>query len=664
MARDDPAASMKRDDDISRADELEELGSKLLLSGEFSKSCSVLTRAAALRGKDALPLAWKRGLALWYAKRYEDSAAQFEVDMAANGSDVEEFVWRWLCHARISSPERATEQMLDLDNDDERGTPFMEILQMFRGQLKPSKVLRAPKDNKNGAAYANFYVGLFLSECGNVEEALVHLRAAAERPSDDFMGKLMKMHWENVTLPLLGSKRIPNVCIGCWQLSSGHSEPGQDHYDIMTQTYHAYIQRGITAFDFGDIYTGVEARVGAFIDDYVDSGGRREELQMHTKFVPDLDILASVDASFIKGVMARSCNRLRVAYLDLVQLHWWDYAVGNYVAAAQALACLPFVKNVGLTNFDAKHMKCILDAGVAIKSNQVQFSILDNRVKTNMLSLCKSRGIKLLCYGVLAGGFISDAWLDKPEPDIDRLENRSLVKYKLIIDEFGGWKSFQKLLATIKKIADARNATISMIAIAYVLWHPQVEAVILGVRNKKHLESTVKAATLIHLDDNEMDTILGVVSASKGPRGAFYELERDRNGKHGAIMRYNCGQWGLDAKPLLSRYDAFQKRWKFDRLLASHDMYCSQLELYRIEAESMMQRGNDVAFLRDRIQADIVKLEELTKRFESDSSIYLENAASLNTDQRAERMVRAFFALRGDASMHKYLQERMLPSKE
>lgn len=96
-------------------------------------------------------------------------------------------------------------------------------------------------------------------------------------------------------------------------------------------------------------------------------------------------------------------------------------------------------------------------------------------------------GIAVLAYGVLAGGFLTDRWLDQPAPEPhSSFCNRSLVKYHLIIQEWGGWPQFQTLLRACRRVADrhqgerAEEVTIAMVAIAYVLALPGVAAVILG----------------------------------------------------------------------------------------------------------------------------------------------------------------------------------------
>ena len=73
---------------------------------------------------------------------------------------------------------------------------------------------------------------------------------------------------------------------------------------------------------------------------------------------------------------------------------------------------------------------------------------------------------------------------------LQKLANRSLVKYLLIIEEFGGWEHFQQLLGTLREVADRhtdreREVSIAMVAIQYILSQRQVGGVIVGARNEK-----------------------------------------------------------------------------------------------------------------------------------------------------------------------------------
>jgi aryl-alcohol dehydrogenase-like predicted oxidoreductase len=147
--------------------------------------------------------------------------------------------------------------------------------------------------------------------------------------------------------------------------------------------------------------------------------------------------------------------------------------------------------------------------------------------------------MRLLCYGTLAGGFLSEAWLGKPEPT--DLTNRSLIKYKLIIDDFGGWALFQELLGTVQMIARKHGVSIAAIATRWVLDRTGVAAVIVGSRYAHHLKSALAMFT-VTLDEDDCATIDAVLARRLGPRGDTYALERDREGPHGRIMKYNLNK--------------------------------------------------------------------------------------------------------------------------
>lgn len=118
------------------------------------------------------------------------------------------------------------------------------------------------------------------------------------------------------------------------------------------------------------------------------------------------------------------------------------------------------------------------------------------------------------------------------------LENRSLVKYKLIIDDFGGWDLFQQLLRVLKGVGDRHGVDIATIASAWVLEQRQVAAVIVGARNQAHALANAKIMD-VALDADDRAKIAAVISQSQGPLGDVYTLERDRHGRHGSIMHYN-----------------------------------------------------------------------------------------------------------------------------
>jgi len=326
---------------------------------------------------------------------------------------------------------------------------------------------------------------------------------------------------------------ISRIIKGGWHLAGDHGpiEPGQARHDMAK-----FVEAGITTFDCADIYTGVEELIGSFRRAYPMLA---KDVQVHTKFVPDLPDLETLDRRYVEGIIDRSLRRLGVDRLDLVQFHWWDFNVPRYVETALELERLRRagkIARVAVTNFDQPHLKALVDAGVAIAAHQLQYSVIDDRPSAGMSGYCRDHGIALLCYGTVSGGFLSERWLGKPNPG-SSFSNRSLVKYKLVIDDFGGWVLFQELLAVLARIATRHATDIASIATAVMLERPGVAAAIVGATNAAHLQSHAKIGALA-LDAEDRAAIDAVASKRRGPTGDVYELERDRNGRHGQIMKY------------------------------------------------------------------------------------------------------------------------------
>jgi aryl-alcohol dehydrogenase-like predicted oxidoreductase len=336
--------------------------------------------------------------------------------------------------------------------------------------------------------------------------------------------------------------RISRIIRGGWQLAGGH---GAVDRDAAVADLLASMEAGILTFDCADIYTGVEELIGAARKAYAAKHGAAalQALRIHTKFVPDLATLHEVDRRYVRTIIERSLQRLGQERLDLVQFHWWDYRVPGCVEAAlwlEELRTEGKIHLIGGTNFDTPHTEELVAAGVPLASMQVQYSLLDARPEHGLVAAARRHDIGLLVYGTVAGGFLGDRWLGKPEPQAP-MENRSLTKYKLIIDDFGGWDLFQALLRALRAVADRHGVDIATVASRCMLDRPQVAGVIVGARNQSHLAANLNIAE-IALTERDRTEIDAVLAHRQGPEGDTFELERDREGRHGSIMKYNLSR--------------------------------------------------------------------------------------------------------------------------
>ena len=121
---------------------------------------------------------WERGIAQYYAARYDACIAQFE---SVSPNDVENAAWHFLCVARSESPERAQRALLPVGFDSR--VPMREIYELYSGAITPDAVLAAADGHPWAVFFAHFYVGLYADAVGDREMALEHMRAAVD---DDY----------------------------------------------------------------------------------------------------------------------------------------------------------------------------------------------------------------------------------------------------------------------------------------------------------------------------------------------------------------------------------------------------------------------------------------------------------------------------------------------
>jgi aryl-alcohol dehydrogenase-like predicted oxidoreductase len=339
---------------------------------------------------------------------------------------------------------------------------------------------------------------------------------------------------------------IARLIVGGWQLSAGHHADAVAA-DEAVERLVAMADLGLDTFDCADIYTGVEELYGRFLRRWRTTSGGARPVRVHTKLVPDLAALEAVDGSYVRSIVERSLTRLGVERLDLVQFYWWDFQRGDWLGAVRTLAELQRegkVRLVGATNLTAGEVAAMESAGVRVVSNQVQYSVLDRRPETGGLAAaCETSGLRMLCFGALAGGFLTPTWRGRPDPGYAALPSRSLTKYRLIIDEFGGWDAYQALLDTLVEVGEAHGVDAAVVALRFVLDQPGVAAAIVGFSSVPRMRGNLKALS-VRLTPADHARIRAHTDAAPGPGGDIFGLERDRDGPHGRIMRYDLNADG------------------------------------------------------------------------------------------------------------------------
>ncbi|MEC4848418.1 MAG: aldo/keto reductase [Nitrosarchaeum sp.] len=303
---------------------------------------------------------------------------------------------------------------------------------------------------------------------------------------------------------------ICRILNGMWQVSGGHGQIDPKTAILDMFEYH---KNGFTTWDLADIYGPAESFIGEFRKQLPQKN--LQQSQALTKFVPSPGPMSK---SIVEYYVDQSLKKMNTEIIDLIQFHWWDYNNPSYLDALSNLTKLQHegkIKHLGLTNFDTERIKIMTDHGFKLISNQVQYSILDQRPEKLMMPFCQKHDISILAYGALLGGFLSEKYLNSPEPHRANLNTSSLQKYYNMINAWGGWGLFQELLQILSKIAKKHDSSIANISTKFILDKPGVAGVIIGSRLglSEHRQDNARVFDIV-LENEDLAMIHSVTSKS------------------------------------------------------------------------------------------------------------------------------------------------------
>jgi aryl-alcohol dehydrogenase-like predicted oxidoreductase/enamine deaminase RidA (YjgF/YER057c/UK114 family) len=295
------------------------------------------------------------------------------------------------------------------------------------------------------------------------------------------------MHAPERTL-LAPGLEISRIITGLWQIADMERDGGRVDLDKAAVDMADYARAGFDTFDMADHYGSAEDIAGRFRTTC------RGPSLLFTKWCPTPGPMTK---DVVRGAIETALNRLRSSSVDLLQLHWWIFQHPGWIDALGELAALRdqgLIRQIGVTNFDTDHLRVAVKHGFPIVSNQVCFSLLDRRAGEDMTAFCREHGVKLIVYGVLAGGLLTERWHRKPEPSPDQIGDWSTMKYKRFVDRIGGWTALQNLLDVLHRIARRHSVSIANVASRWVLDQEAVAGIIVGARlgEREHREENAR----------------------------------------------------------------------------------------------------------------------------------------------------------------------------
>ncbi|HRO11671.1 aldo/keto reductase [Amaricoccus sp.] len=306
---------------------------------------------------------------------------------------------------------------------------------------------------------------------------------------------------------LKGGPTIPRVVCGLWQVADIEKDGATIDPEAGADALEAYVREGFDTFDMADHYGSAEIIAGRLI-------ARGRGGTALTKWCPPP---GPMTPEIVRAGVRERLDRLGISRIDLLQFHWWTFEHPAWLDALHEMNRLReegLIGAIGVTNFDAAHLAVALADGIPLATNQVSFSLIDRRAAGPLSEFCTHTGMRLLAYGTLCGGFLSERWLGAPDPG--EMPDWSRAKYRRFIDAAGGWQPFQGVLAAAAEIARRHGVSLSNVATRWVLDHPAVAAVIVGARitEREHRADNARLFSFA-LDAEDRERLAAAFAATK-----------------------------------------------------------------------------------------------------------------------------------------------------
>ncbi len=295
-----------------------------------------------------------------------------------------------------------------------------------------------------------------------------------------------------------GGVRVSRVALGCGNFGGVGSAPeffGQgvsrgEAFRLLDTA----CELGLTLFDTADAYGG--GRSEEWIGDWLatKSAATREQVILSTKvFNP---MAAGADRGLapvrVRRQLDSSLARLRVERVDLYLLHEPDpeTPLAETLGTFDELVTAGKIGAYGVSNVDGTYLREALAVG-SPSFVQNSYSLLDRRDEHDVLPLCAAHGLGYTPFGPLAGGWLTGKYRrGQSFPAGSRMTLRPEPYGHLVAERvFAGVEQLEAAAAEVGVSAAA-------LALAWLLAHPQVTAIVSGPGRAEHLEPVREALAL------------------------------------------------------------------------------------------------------------------------------------------------------------------------
>jgi aryl-alcohol dehydrogenase (NADP+) len=299
--------------------------------------------------------------------------------------------------------------------------------------------------------------------------------------------------------------RVSQICLGC--MSFGNETDWMVDGDGAKEVLKKAWDLGINFFDTANVYSNgrSEEILGEFL------AGSREDAVVATKVRGEMGPGANqkgLSRAHIMWQVDQSLRRLKTEYIDLYQIHRWDYdtpieetlsvltdLVGNgkvrYIGASSMWAW-QFAK--ALYTSDAKGYARFV-------SMQNLYNLLYREEEREMIPLCRAEGIGLIPWSPTAGGFLSGRYFENGRLVTSERDNQRLVPGSVGHSRYVGKPQNDLIVGRVVEVAKRLGATPNQVALAWLL-RKGVNAPIIGTSRVQHLEEMVGSVNVKISEDD------------------------------------------------------------------------------------------------------------------------------------------------------------------
>ncbi len=266
------------------------------------------------------------------------------------------------------------------------------------------------------------------------------------------------------------------------------------------------IDLGINFFDTADMYSEGKSEeiLGRAIQ------GRRDGLVIATKVYNPMGPGPNdkgLSRKHIRHEVKRSLERLGTDYIDLYQIHRWDYEspIEETLRTLDGLVADGTVNYIGASSMWSWQFAEALDLSEALGlerfiSMQNHYNLAYREEEREMIPLCRSRGVGIIPWSPLARGFLTGKYRRNSQPRGRRYEGDPLLKERYFKDQ-----DFDTL-DRLTEVAKEKGATPAQVALAWLLHKPYVTSPIVGTSSVEQLDELV-AALEVKLSSGEIKTL-------------------------------------------------------------------------------------------------------------------------------------------------------------